>query len=47
VIRTKAQPDDFSAEIQSHLQLEIERLQEEGLTLRGTRLLGIPCRFPT
>jgi hypothetical protein len=31
MFRRERDPDDFAAEIESHLQLEIDRLQEDGL----------------
>jgi putative ABC transport system permease protein len=36
----KRKQDDFSAEIDAHLQLEIERLQEQGLTCQEARTVA-------
>ena len=37
MFRRRRDPDDFAAEIASHLQLEIDRLQGEGLSLDEAR----------
>src|SRR5882672_8912279 len=37
MFRRKRQPSDFTSEIEAHLQLEIERLREQGLSEKQAR----------
>ena len=37
MFRRKRKLDDFSSEIEAHIQLEIERLREQGLTEEQAR----------